>query len=72
MSKKCLNIFFNCFFLIGCTPGYYGDDCSKKCDHCENNAACGAKTGECDVLGCSNKRYQPRFCTSKMCLSFNI
>uniref|UniRef100_K1QG63 protein-tyrosine-phosphatase n=1 Tax=Magallana gigas TaxID=29159 RepID=K1QG63_MAGGI len=50
--------------IFGCNPGYFGDDCSKKCDHCENNATCGANTGECDALGCSDKRYQPRFCTT--------
>lgn len=72
MSIDIVWIYSSIVFLIGCKLGYHGDECSKKCDHCENNATCGAKTGACDALGCSDKRYQPRFCTSKMCLSFNI
>ncbi|XP_052695519.1 uncharacterized protein LOC128173882 [Crassostrea angulata] len=48
--------------VFGCNVGYYGENCSKKCDRCSNNTTCGIENGECDALGCSNNGYQPPLC----------
>uniref|UniRef100_A0A8W8NUH6 protein-tyrosine-phosphatase n=2 Tax=Magallana gigas TaxID=29159 RepID=A0A8W8NUH6_MAGGI len=51
--------------VFGCEVGYYGEDCSKKCDHCKNNASCGIQNGECDRFGCATgyiKKGQSKTC----------
>lgn len=48
--------------FLECKTGYYGDDCSKKCDHCKNNASCISKSEECDIFGCAYPGYQPPSC----------
>lgn len=50
---------------LGCETGHYGEDCSKKCDHCRNNATCGIQNGECDHNGCASPVYQPPLCKGK-------
>lgn len=61
-----------CIFDLGCNVGFYGEDCSKKCNHCRNNATCRIQNGECDDLGCSNKGYQPPSCQRKTNYSLTI
>lgn len=59
---------FHLFLTLGCEVGYYGEDCSKKCDHCKNNASCGIQNGECDRFGCATgyiKKGQSKTCERK-------
>ncbi|XP_065938709.1 receptor-type tyrosine-protein phosphatase alpha isoform X2 [Magallana gigas] len=39
--------------VLGCEVGYYGENCSRTCDHCKNNATCEVESGECDKFGCA-------------------
>lgn len=39
--------------IFGCEKGYYGKNCSNKCEHCKNNTSCGIRSGRCDDLGCA-------------------
>uniref|UniRef100_A0A8W8NPK4 protein-tyrosine-phosphatase n=1 Tax=Magallana gigas TaxID=29159 RepID=A0A8W8NPK4_MAGGI len=48
--------------VFGCEVGYYGRNCTNKCDHCKNSVTCGVQNGECDALGCINDGYQPPLC----------
>lgn len=52
-------------FYLGCEVGYYGRNCTNKCDHCKNSVTCGVQHGECDALGCINEGYQPPLCNGK-------
>ncbi|XP_065938256.1 receptor-type tyrosine-protein phosphatase alpha-like isoform X2 [Magallana gigas] len=45
-----------------CEVGYYGRNCTNKCDHCKNSVTCGVQNGECDALDCRNDGYQPPLC----------
>uniref|UniRef100_K1PXV5 Multiple epidermal growth factor-like domains 10 n=1 Tax=Magallana gigas TaxID=29159 RepID=K1PXV5_MAGGI len=47
--------------VFGCETGFYGDNCSKSCDHCVNNKYCDIDTGQCDDLGCA-LQHQPPSC----------
>lgn len=47
--------------VFGCKTGFYGDNCSKSCDHCVNNKYCDIDTGQCDDLGCA-LQHQPPSC----------
>lgn len=61
-------IWFSLVLTPGCEVGYYGEDCSKKCDHCKNNASCGIQNGECDRFGCATgyiKKSQSKTCERK-------
>lgn len=51
--------------FLGCETGNYGGDCSKKCDHCKNNASCAIQNGECDDIGCASPVYQHPLCKGK-------
>lgn len=44
-------------FLLGCDTGYYGEDCSKTCEHCINNNTFGIHNGNCDDTGCASLVY---------------
>ena len=50
---------------VGCKPGMYGMTCSKKCDHCKNNASCGQVDGKCNDEGCAYPGYQKPYCQSE-------
>lgn len=52
-------------FHLGCEVGYYGRNCTNKCDHCKSSVTCGVQNGECDVLGCINDGYQHPLCQRK-------
>lgn len=52
-------------FYLGCEVGYYGRNCTNKCDHCKNSVTCGVQHGKCDALGCINDGYQPPLCKGK-------
>nr|XP_022312103.1 receptor-type tyrosine-protein phosphatase U-like [Crassostrea virginica] len=54
--------------VFGCDTGWFGFDCSEKCDHCMNNATCGIEQGECDTFGCAHFGVQPPLCKEN-CLS---
>ena len=53
-------------FNPGCDTGWFGVDCSEKCDHCMNNATCGIERGDCDAFGCANFGIQPPLCKGKI------
>lgn len=53
-------------FYLECKTGYYGEDCSNKCNHCKNNASCTLQSEECDALSCAYPGYQPPLCKGKM------
>nr|XP_034321631.1 receptor-type tyrosine-protein phosphatase epsilon-like isoform X2 [Crassostrea gigas] len=62
-----LNVFLLSLFVsrtvtYSCEVGYYGRNCTNKCDHCKNSVTCGVQNGECDALGCINDGYQPPLC----------
>eukprot|EP00105_Crassostrea_gigas_P019607 XP_011438156.1 PREDICTED: multiple epidermal growth factor-like domains protein 11 [Crassostrea gigas] len=48
--------------VFGCETGSYGDNCSRKCDHCKNSDTCDIDTGECDENGCSLSGLWPPIC----------
>lgn len=56
---------FKKMHYIGCETGHYEEDCSTKCNHCNNNATCGIHNGECDDNGCASSGYQPPLCKGK-------
>ena len=49
-KKICSKVFFSIFSGVSCMSecprGYFGADCSKKCD-CRNNGSCDPTTGKC-------------------------
>lgn len=51
--KNSMIFFLKFVLLLGCEVGYYGENCSRTCDHCKNNATCGVESGECDRFGCA-------------------
>lgn len=50
---------------LGCETGSFGDDCSRKCDHCKNSETCDIETGQCDDNGCSLSGFRPPICDGK-------
>nr|XP_022306195.1 receptor-type tyrosine-protein phosphatase epsilon-like [Crassostrea virginica] len=48
--------------VFGCNLGKYAENCSKNCNHCKNNASCGAATGKCNNEGCALSGFQVPFC----------
>lgn len=50
---------------LGCETGSYGDNCSRKCDHCKNSDTCDIDTGDCDENGCSLSGFWPPICNGK-------
>lgn len=63
IEKNPTNRLQKCY--LGCETGSYGDNCSRKCDHCKNSDTCDIKTGECDDNGCSLPGFRPPKCESK-------
>lgn len=46
------------FFLVECSPGYYGSNCSSSCSSYCQEKACDRYTGEC-LYGCTPGYQQP-------------
>lgn len=51
-----------CYYLKGCTQGWYGRDCTEKCGHCLDENQCFHINGTC-VSGCQ-PGYEGHLCKS--------
>ena len=66
LSNQYRGVFLVCMYVIvGCNLGKYAENCSKNCNHCKNNASCGAATGKCNNEGCALSGFQVPFCQSE-------
>lgn len=58
------------FYLIECSPGYYGDECNEVCGKCASSAACDSRSGDCPGECVGN--WQKPKCTGKKFINQHV